>query len=146
MTGDPGYLVAVLSCHPSRRAPTRSAWTIPGVELRRASASGRAKHGFHGEKKRSGMTRWWFLYVFIWLLYGYFIWLLYGYYDMVIIWLIIIWWVVFRHPSEKWWSEVVSWDGYSMPNINMETHKNLSVPKHQHHQPVIYIWVWINTY
>ena len=31
----------------------------------------------------------------------------------------------------------VGWDD-DIPNINMESHKNLSVPKHQH-QPVIYI-------
>ena len=28
------------------------------------------------------------------------------------------WLVVFRHPSEKWWSEFVSWDDCSIPNFN----------------------------
>ena len=52
---------------------------------------------------------------------------------MVIIWLMIVNNLVGgirTYPSEKWWSEFVSWDDYSIPNW-MASHKKSS----SHHQP-----------
>ena len=49
-----------------------------------------------------------------------------GYSNIYIYWL-----VVFRHPSEKWWSQFVSWDYYSIPNSNVKIKK---IPNHQSDQ------------
>ena len=60
---------------------------------------------------------------------------------MVIIWLMIVNNLVGgirTYPSEKWWSEFVSWDDYSIPNW-MASHKKVPVTTNQiiHHIPIV---------